>query len=51
MSFIIKVHAQWIHEYANEVDDDNDNDNDVPKPAQSLSTLVPKQKKILYKIY
>ena len=28
------------HEYANEA---NDND-DVPKPAQSLGTLVPRQK-------
>ena len=33
------------HEYANEANDDND-DNDVPKPAQSLSTLVPRQKSI-----
>ena len=29
------------HEYANEADDDN-----VPKPAQSLGTPVPRQKKI-----
>ena len=31
----------WIHEYANEADDDDD---DVPKPAQSLGTPVPRQK-------
>ena len=30
------------HEYANET-----NDNDIPKPAQSLDTLVPRQN-VLY---
>ena len=38
--FIIQAHAHWIHEYANEADDDDD----VPKPAQSLGTPVPRQK-------
>ena len=33
------------HEYANEADDDDDDDDDVPKPAQSLGTPVPRQKK------
>ena len=31
------------HEYANEADDDDD----VPKPAKSLGTPVPRQKRVL----
>ena len=33
------------HEYANEAYDDDDN---VPKPAQSLSTPVPRQKRRVF---